>query len=120
MPVTKSAAKRVRQNLKRHHRNLRLSRVVNREVKALVAAIAKHDAKSVGQHFQSAQSALDKAAKKGVIHRNKAARKKSQLAKRVKEAKLKPVKKSTTTKTIPNKTATKATAKSTDKPSAKK
>lgn len=121
MPVTKSAAKRVRQNLKRHQRNLRLSRSVHRETKALVAAIAKHDSQATRQHFQSAQSALDKAVKKGVIHRNKAARQKSQLARRVKDAKAKPAtkpaakkattKKPATAKATPKKTTTKKPAK---------
>lgn len=84
MPVTKSAAKRVRQNLKHNQRNLRFKRAVNREIKALVSAIASANPKNIDQKLRTAQSALDKAAKEGVIHKNKAARKKSQLAGKVK------------------------------------
>lgn len=83
MPVTKSAAKRVRQTIKRHRHNLRIKQVLQRDVKALLNAIAAND-KSVGDKFKSAQSSIDKATKANLIHKNKAARKKAQLVKAVK------------------------------------
>lgn len=98
MPVTKSAAKRVRQNLKHHQRNLRFKRAMNREVKALVSAIAQANPKNVDQKLKNAQSALDKAAKEGVIHKNKASRKKAQLAGKVKAVSKTPAKKTATKK----------------------
>jgi len=98
MPVTKSAAKRVRQNLKHHQRNLRFKRAMNREIKALVSAIASANPKNIDEKLKTAQSALDKAAKEGVIHKNKAARKKSQLAGKVKATTKTPTKKADTKK----------------------
>jgi DNA-binding protein HU-beta len=77
--------------------------------------------KSAGEHSK-AQSALDKAAKKGVLHKNKVARKKKQLAAKAKGAagvsKAAP-KKTTAKKAAPAKktVAKKAPAK---KPAAKK
>lgn len=44
--------------------------------------------------FQEASQALDQAAKKGVIHRNKASRLKSRLSKLLQQSKKKPQKKS--------------------------
>lgn len=90
MPVTKSAAKRVRQTIRRHQRNLRVKNVANREIKAVVAALAQSDVKSAQEKLKTAQAAIDKAAKAGIIHKNKAARKKSQLAKAIKAAGTKP------------------------------
>jgi small subunit ribosomal protein S20 len=84
MPVTKSAAKRARQTIKRHKRNLVHKNAMKSDVKALLKAIAAGDAK-VQDKLAKAQSSLDKAAKKNVIHKNKAARKKAQLAKAVKD-----------------------------------
>ncbi len=81
MPVTKSAAKAARQNLRRYKRNLKLKNRVKGEVKALIAAIAASDTKATTEKLKTAQSTLDKAAKTGVIHANKAARQKSRLAK---------------------------------------
>ena len=80
MPVTKSAAKRVRQNLKRHQRNLVYKRNIKRDVRALLTTIAKSDAEATAANLSKAQSSLDKAAKKNIIHKNKAARQKSRLA----------------------------------------
>lgn len=108
MPVTKSAAKRVRQNLKHNQRNLRFKRAMTREVKALVSAIAKANTKDINEKLKSAQSALDKAAKEGVIHKNKASRKKSQLAGKVKAASKSPVKKVAAKKPVTKKTTKKA------------
>lgn len=90
MPVTKSAAKRVRQTITRHKRNLRIKNASSREIKAVVAALAASDVKTATEKLKTAQSALDKAAKAGVIHKNKAARKKSQLSKAIKAAGAKP------------------------------
>ena len=114
MPVTKSAAKRVRQNLKRHKRNLRVKNNMKRDIKALLAAIAQNDAKAKAENLKKAQSSIDKAAKANIIHKNKAAREKSKLVKAAKGAK----KPDTTAKT-PAKTKARATTKST-KPKSEK
>lgn len=74
MPNIKAAIKWVKQSEKRQQRNL--------ATKTKLKTIFKK-AKASGDLAQGreVESALDKAATKGVIHPNKAARKKSRLAK---------------------------------------
>lgn len=84
MPIIKSAKKRVRVTKAATVRNRRTKRSVKTAVKAFVAALGA-GGKKAAEAQRQAQSELDKAAKKGVIHKNKAARKKSQLAKATKE-----------------------------------
>lgn len=116
MPIIKSAKKRVRTAKKAAVRNSKTKRTLKGAVKAFHAAIT--GGKDSKKAHSSAQSAIDKAAKKGVMHKNKAARKKSQLAKAAKAAATKPAAKATK-KAAPKKatTAKKTTAK---KPAAKK
>lgn len=84
MPVIKSAKKRVRQSRKATLRNARTRRNMREALKSLQAALAGGDAKKLGSAQQAVQSAVDQAVKKGLMHKNKAARKKSQLAGQVK------------------------------------
>ena len=86
MPIIKSAKKRVRVASKAAIRNSKTKRSLRTAIKAFHANITAKNA-------DSAQSALDIAVKKGVIHKNKAARKKKQLAAKAKNAKATPVKK---------------------------
>lgn len=79
MPIIKSAKKRVRTTRKATIRNVKTKRNLKTALKAFHAAVTG-SSKTAGKAHSSAQSALDKAAKKGVIHKNKAARKKRQLA----------------------------------------
>lgn len=76
MPITKSAKKKVRQDEKRRRRNLK--------VKRKITAIIKKTRQSLSEGvLKEAISTLDRAAKKKVIHKNKAARLKSRLSKLV-------------------------------------
>jgi small subunit ribosomal protein S20 len=85
MPIIKSAKKRVKVATKAAVRNSKTKRSLKGAVKAFHAAIT--GGKKEAKELQSkAQSAIDQAAKKGVMHKNKAARKKSQLAKAAKAA----------------------------------
>jgi len=89
MPNTKSAAKRLRQNLLRraHNRSLRRDvRTRYRKVIDALEAAAPEEARSL---FRDATKKLDQAAAKRVIHRNAAARLKSRLAARMKESAVK-------------------------------
>lgn len=118
MPIIKSAKKRVRQAHKASARNVRTKRAVKTSVKDL-------NKKSNEDTFKKAQSTIDIAVKKGVLHKNKAARKKSQLAAEAKAAGVKlSGKKSTTKKTGSSKkpVAKKASPKKTTakKPASKK
>jgi small subunit ribosomal protein S20 len=78
-----SALKQQRQGLKHRDRNRRnLSRLKTR-IKGLRSAIAKGDAAAVKSALAETVGEIDKAAKKGVIHDNAAARYKSRLSRRV-------------------------------------
>ena len=74
MANTKSAAKRSRQSLARAHQN-RSVRTRLRTLQKRVRSTAKPDAEQI----RSLISALDKAAKRGIIHRNAADRRKARL-----------------------------------------
>ena len=81
MPNTKSAAKAMRQSLRRKVRNVNVKdkfKTAVKDVKKLIAAGKKSEA---AEAMKKAMSALDKAAKKNVIKKNTASRKKSRLAK---------------------------------------
>lgn len=79
----KSAIKRHRQSLKRRERNRTVKSSLKTVAKKLEAAVIKKDPDEASKILQSAIVALDKAAGKGVIHKNTAARKKSRLSKKV-------------------------------------
>ena len=87
MPNTKSAAKAMRQAIRRNIRNTKAKdafKYAVKEVKKLITAGKKSEAIEA---VKKAMSTLDKAAKTHVIHKNNASRKKSRLAKAI--AKLK-------------------------------
>ena len=52
-------------------------------VKNVLRAIAKGDKPAAEEAFQKARPVIDKVAGKGLIHKNKAARHKSRLVKRI-------------------------------------
>jgi small subunit ribosomal protein S20 len=83
MPHTKSAKKSIRQDAKRRARNRAVKKAVKLQVRAVLDASKAGGDKLLGE-FKKATKQLDKAAAKGVIHRNQAARKKSQLARLLK------------------------------------
>jgi small subunit ribosomal protein S20 len=80
VPNIKAAEKWVRQTNKRTQRNLDTKTRLKTVYKKAVAAPDAESAKTVEAQF-------DKAAQKGIIHPNKAARKKSRLAKATSKAK---------------------------------
>ena len=85
MPNTKSAAKRMRQEQKRRTFNRRTKSVVKTAITKARQAIVipTVDEEAADAVVRSAVSELDKAAKKGVIHKNNAARRKSRLMKQL-------------------------------------
>ncbi len=83
MPNTKSAAKAMRQSIRRRERNIATKdkfKEAVKEVKKLIAAGKKAEA---AEAMKKAMSTLDKATKNGVIHKNTASRKKSRMAKAI-------------------------------------
>lgn len=79
MPIIKSAKKRVRQTEKATIRNAKTKRTLREAVKAFTAALAGGNKEEIAKAQSEAYSAIDTAAKKNIIHKNKAARRKSQL-----------------------------------------
>jgi small subunit ribosomal protein S20 len=80
MANTKSAEKAARQSVKRQTANRILLSGARTAVKKARTSIASGSTDSA-EAVRSAVSTLDRAAKKGVIHKNNAARRKSRLMK---------------------------------------
>jgi small subunit ribosomal protein S20 len=80
MANTKSAIKRQKIAEKRHARNVAVKSATRTFVRKARNAITSDPAEA-GAEILAAISALDRAAKKGVIHKNNAARRKSRLMK---------------------------------------
>lgn len=83
MPIIKSAKKRVRVAEKAAIRNSKTKRSLKAAVKDLTGALGS---KKAAPALSKVQSEIDKAAKKGVMHKNKAARRKSKAALAAKKA----------------------------------
>jgi small subunit ribosomal protein S20 len=113
MPIIKSAKKRVRVSNKAAVRNSKTKRSLKTALKSFRSAISS-DAKDAGKKHSKAQSELDKAVKKGVMHKNKAARLKKQAAAKAKAAGVKSTAAST------KKSAAPAKKVAVKKPAAKK
>jgi len=79
MPIIKSAIKRVRQETKRRSRNLAAKRRIKTATKQTQVAIAEKDLKAAHSELLTAISHIDKAIKKGTLHKNTGARRKSSL-----------------------------------------
>lgn len=89
MPIIKSAKKRVKVSNKAAVRNSKTKRTLKTALKSFHAAVIGKS-KDAGDKHARAQSAVDKAVKKGVMHKNKAARLKKQAAVKAKAAGVKP------------------------------
>ena len=89
MPIIKSAKKRVKTANKAAIRNSKSKRTLKTALKSFHAALTGK-AKDAGDKHNKAQSSIDKTAKKGLIHKNKAARLKSQASAKAKAVGVKP------------------------------
>ncbi len=81
MPNTKSAAKAMRGSARKRDFNLKVKDSLKRSVKEVRKLIKDGKKSEAAEAMKKAMSALDKAAKKGVVNKNHASRKKSRLAK---------------------------------------
>lgn len=79
----KSAMKRMRQEEKRHLRNVSVKSALKTYAKRVETLVVRKDTTNAETMLRKAVSALDKADGKGVIHPNKAARKKAALSRQV-------------------------------------
>ena len=83
MANIKSAKKRVLVNRKKAERNKSIKSAVKTSIKKVEVAIEAKDKEAAVAALQNAISTIDKAASKGVYHKNTAARKVSRLSKAV-------------------------------------
>lgn len=79
MPIKKAAKKYIRKTKTRTARNLKVKNNVKKLVKQARELIEDGKSKEVEKAIASASKALDKAAQKNVIHKNKASRLKKRL-----------------------------------------
>ncbi len=84
MANIKSAMKRIRQDAKRTERNKARRSRMRSQVKQVEVALASGDTENARAALVAAQKELDRAASRGLIKRNNAARKVSRLNARVK------------------------------------
>jgi len=83
MANIKSQKKRVVTNEIRRQRNIAVKSRLRTYFKNALEAIESKDAEKISAILPAALSEIDKAATKGIIHKNTAARKKSQLQRNV-------------------------------------
>jgi small subunit ribosomal protein S20 len=81
MPNIRQQEKRVRQAARQRTENLRWRSTAKTLMRRLEAAVAEGDATAVGERHTELVSWLDRAAAKGALHKNTAARRKAQAAK---------------------------------------
>ena len=80
MPNIKSAKKRVLISEARNARNRAERSALRTAVKKFEAAVEANDKENVNALYNNAVKKLDQSVKQGILHKNNAARKKSQLA----------------------------------------
>jgi len=84
MANTKQAAKRARKSIRQRAANVSLRTTLRSAIKKVQKAVATGDANAALAAYRAEQSTIDAIARKGIIHKNKAARHKSRLAARIK------------------------------------
>ncbi|MFD1736633.1 30S ribosomal protein S20 [Bacillus salitolerans] len=83
MPNIKSAIKRVKTSNEHRAHNNSVKSTMRTAVKNVEALVTNNDLDNAKAALVEATSKLDKAARKGLIHKNAAARQKSRLTKKV-------------------------------------
>jgi small subunit ribosomal protein S20 len=79
----KSAIKKTKQSEARRIRNSHVKSTMKTQIKKVTSAMAGKVLENIDTLFRSAVSYINKAASKGVIHKNNASRKVSRLTKKV-------------------------------------
>jgi small subunit ribosomal protein S20 len=79
MPNTKSAEKRLRQSKKRYLRNRATKSAIKTYTRRVKELAASGDREGALNMLRRAISLIDKAVKRGILHRNAGARRKSRL-----------------------------------------
>ena len=84
MPITRSAKKALRSSLRKREFNRARKDSASNAIKLVKKLIAEKKKKEVIPAFRAAQKALDKAVKGGSLDKNTASRKKSRMARMIK------------------------------------
>jgi len=79
MPNIKSQIKRMRISEEQRKRNKSVKSALKTDIRNFEAAVQSQDQETARQCYAEASRSLDKAASKGVIHKNNAANKKSRM-----------------------------------------
>ena len=79
MANTAQAKKRARQGEKRRQHNASMRSRLRTNIKGVVKAVGSGDAEAARAAYETAVPVIDSMARKGLIHKNKAARHKSRL-----------------------------------------
>lgn len=87
MPNIQSAKKRVHQSAKRTARNRVRKERLKKSTKVFAAALVADDKSKIDEELRKISKALDKAGNKGLFHKNKVRRRKSQVARAANKAK---------------------------------
>ena len=86
MPHSASAKKRHRQNLRNRERNRAVKSEIKSSIRKVLEAISTGDVAGAKEQFKGMTKKTDRAASSGTIHRNRAARIKSRISARLKNA----------------------------------
>ncbi len=87
MPNTRSAKKRLRQNIVRRARNRASKQALRTQCRKIREAVKEGDLDRAEAEFRTAAKKLDRAGARNIIHRNAAARTKSRLSSAIRVAK---------------------------------
>ncbi|WP_025028822.1 30S ribosomal protein S20 [Caldalkalibacillus mannanilyticus] len=83
MPNIKSAIKRVKTSEKKRAQNAAQKSALRTAIKTFEGLVEKNDVEAAKSALLTASKKIDKAAAKGLIHKNAAARQKSRLSKKL-------------------------------------
>jgi len=86
LPNTRSAMKRMRQAERKQQRNQRFRSAARTYIKKTRRLIAEGKLEEAQEVAQKAVSTMDRAASKGILHRNNVARRKSRLMRQLNQA----------------------------------
>ncbi|MBN2473571.1 MAG: 30S ribosomal protein S20 [Pirellulales bacterium] len=87
MPSTRSAKKRLRQNVANRLRNRSVKRAVRTQCRKVREAVKAGDVELAETEFRLATKKLDRAGVRNIIHRNATARTKSRLSAKIRALK---------------------------------
>ena len=87
MPTMKSAKKRLRQNVKHNLRNRSYRSALKTQIKDYLGVVKEGKVQAAEEELRFTVQKLDKAAKKGILHKKTASRRKSRLTKKLNQIK---------------------------------